>query len=61
MEDEMLSRAAALRTKRRCVEFRRTRSPREVLISLPFRQPSDAKVSLVRTAAPRGLAAPHSR
>jgi hypothetical protein len=61
MEDEMLARAVALRTKRRCVEFRRTRSPRDVLISLPFRQPSDAKVSLVRTAAPRSLAMQHGR
>jgi|SoimicmetaTmtHMA_FD_contig_31_25441961_length_582_multi_3_in_0_out_0_2 hypothetical protein len=54
MEDEMLSRAAALRTKRRCVEFRRTRSPRDVLISLPFRQPSDSRV-LARTETPRSI------
>jgi hypothetical protein len=51
MEGEMLARAAANR-KRRCVEFRRTRSPREVLISLPFRQPSDAKV-IARIEPPR--------
>ena len=50
----MLSRAAALRTKRRCVEFRRTRSPRDVLISLPFRQPSDSRV-LARTETPRSI------
>jgi hypothetical protein len=54
MEDEMLARTVVLR-KRRPVEFRSTRSPREVLISLPFRQPSDARVSLARTAAPRGI------
>ena len=47
----MLARAAANR-KRRCVEFRRTRSPREVLISLPFRQPSDPK-AIARIDAPR--------
>ena len=50
----MLARAAAPR-KRRCVEFRRTRSPRDVLISLPFRQPSDARVSLARAEAPRSI------
>jgi hypothetical protein len=55
MEDDMLARAAVLRTKRRCVEFRRTRSPRDVLISLPFRQPSDAKALLASTEALRGI------
>jgi hypothetical protein len=30
-----------LHTKRRCVEFRRTRSPRDLLANLPFCQPSD--------------------
>jgi hypothetical protein len=53
MEDEMLARAAAPR-KRRCVEFRRTRSPRDVLIGLPFRQPSDSRV-LARAEAPRSI------
>ena len=49
----MLARAAAPR-KRRCVEFRRTRSPRDVLIGLPFRQPSDSRV-LARAEAPRSI------
>ena len=52
MEDEMLARAAAPR-KRRCVEFRRTRSPRDVLISLPFRQPSDRPDLGTAAEAPR--------
>jgi hypothetical protein len=52
MEDEMLARAAAPR-KRRCVEFRRTRSPRDVLISLPFRPVADARTPASRAAAPR--------
>ena len=56
----MLARTVVLR-KRRPVEFRSTRSPREVLISLPFRQPSDARVSLARTAAPRGIPMQRSR
>jgi len=60
MEDEMLARTVVLR-KRRPVEFRSTRSPREVLISLPFRQPSDARVSLARTAAPREIPMQRSR
>jgi hypothetical protein len=54
MEDEMLARAVVSR-KRRCVEFRRTRSPRELLISLPFRQPSDVRASLAPAKAPRSL------
>ena len=49
----MLARAVVSR-KRRCVEFRRTRSPRDVLISLPFRQPSDSRV-LARTETPRSI------
>jgi hypothetical protein len=51
----MLSRAAALRTKRRCVEFRRTRSPRDVLISLPFRYAADARTPAPRAGAPRTI------
>jgi hypothetical protein len=55
MEDEMLARAVVSR-KRRPVEFRVTRSPRELLISLPFRQPSDRdRASLALTKAPRSL------
>jgi hypothetical protein len=40
MEDVMFARAILPR-KRRCVVFRRTRSPRELLANLPFRRPSD--------------------
>jgi hypothetical protein len=52
MEEKMLARAAVHRGKRRPVEFRSTRSPRDLLISLPFRHGSDA-----RTPAPRATAA----
>jgi hypothetical protein len=54
MEDEMLARAVVSR-KRRCVEFRRTRSPRDVLISLPFRHLADARTPAPRTAGPRTI------
>ena len=50
----MLARAVVSR-KRRPVEFRVTRSPRELLISLPFRQPSDIRTSLAPAKAPRSL------
>jgi hypothetical protein len=62
MEDAMLARAAVPRAKRRCVEFRRTRSPRDVLISLPFRQPTDcARAPMGRTEAPRATAMQQGR
>jgi hypothetical protein len=62
MEDQMLARAAVPRAKRRCVEFRSTRSPRDLLISLPVRQPWDgARVAVTRTTAPRNFPMQHGR
>jgi hypothetical protein len=62
MEDDMLARAAAPRSKRRFVQFRTTRSPRDVLISLPFRQPSDCARTPVSSAkSPRSMPMQHDR
>jgi hypothetical protein len=62
MEEKMLARAAVHRGKRRPVEFRSTRSPRDLLISLPFRQPSDgARTPVTRSGAPRNVAMQHGR
>jgi len=57
----MLARAAAPRSKRRFVQFRTTRSPRDVLISLPFRQPSDCKASLASIEPLRNVRTPRGR
>jgi hypothetical protein len=59
MEDQMLARAS--RTKRRCVEFRRTRSPRELLTTVPFRQPSEGARMPVRPGTARIVAMPLGR
>ena len=59
-EHPMLARATA-RTRRRCVEFRRTRSPRELLTTLPFLQPSEGARMPVGPGTARIVAMPHGQ
>ena len=53
-EYPVLARATS-HTKRRCVEFRRTRSPRDLLANLPFHQPSEGAPMSTPTRVGRSL------